>query len=131
MKNAKSDKRMSMMLQSLDALMRIAIHSDTIDEFEPEDSTQLYAKKNEICDSIDQISDAIAEPEDEGDFGGNNEDEHEVTFGDDDTGKSLSEALLFAEHVENLLCTKIVLNVRNNFCKQHVLSRFELGIFMD
>ena len=31
------------------------------------------------------------------------------------TGKSLSEALLFAEHGENMLCTKIVLNVRNNF----------------
>ena len=30
------------------------------------------------------------------------------------TGKSLSEALLFAEHGENILCTKIVLNVRNN-----------------
>ena len=42
------------------------------------------------------------------------------------TGKSLSEALLFAEHGEEMLCTKIVLNVRNNFCTQHVLSRFEL-----
>ena len=30
------------------------------------------------------------------------------------TGKSLSEALLFAEHGENMLCTKIALNVRNN-----------------
>ena len=47
-----------------------------------------------------------------------------------DTGKSLSEALLFAEHGENMLCTKIVLNVRNNFCTQHNLPRFELGIFM-
>ena len=37
------------------------------------------------------------------------------------TGKSLSEALLFAEHGENMLCTKIVLNVRNNFCTQHVV----------
>ena len=46
------------------------------------------------------------------------------------TGKSLSEALLFAEHGENMLWTKIVLNVRNNFCTQHVLPRFELGIFM-
>ena len=46
------------------------------------------------------------------------------------TGKSLSEPLLFAEHGENMLCTKIVLNVRNNFCTQHVLPRFELGIFM-
>ena len=46
------------------------------------------------------------------------------------TGKSLSEALLFAEHGENMLCTKIVLNVRNNFCTQHVFPRFELGIFM-
>ena len=36
----------------------------------------------------------------------------------------------FAEHGENMLCTKIVLNVRNNFCAQHVLPRFELGIFM-
>ena len=47
-----------------------------------------------------------------------------------DTGKSLSEALLFAEHGENMLCTKIVLNVRKKFCTQHVLPRFELGIFM-
>ena len=46
------------------------------------------------------------------------------------TGKSLSKALLFAEHEENMLCTKIVMNVRNNFCTQHVLPRFELGIFM-
>ena len=46
------------------------------------------------------------------------------------TGKSLSEALFFAEHGENMLCTKIVLNVRNNFCTKHVLPRFELGIFM-
>jgi hypothetical protein len=28
------------------------------------------------------------------------------------TGKSFSEALLFAEHGENMLCTKIVLNVK-------------------
>ena len=41
----------------------------------------------------------------------------------------MSEALLFAEHGGNMLCTKIVLNVRNNFCTQHVLPRFELGIF--
>ena len=46
------------------------------------------------------------------------------------TGKSLSEALLFAEHGENMMCTKIVLNVRNNFCTQHVLPRLELVIFM-
>ena len=38
----------------------------------------------------------------------------------------MSEALLFAEHGENMLCTKIVLN----FCTQHVLPKFELGIFM-
>ena len=31
------------------------------------------------------------------------------------TGKSLSEALIFAEHGENMLCTKIVLSVKNNF----------------
>ena len=42
----------------------------------------------------------------------------------------MSEALLFAERGENMLCTKIVLNVRNNFCTQHVFPRFELGIFM-
>ena len=46
------------------------------------------------------------------------------------TGKSLSEALLYAEHGEKMLFTKIVLNVRNNFCTQHVLPRFALGIFM-
>ena len=60
------------------------------------------------------------------------------------TGKSLSEALILtstnpqyddrlfiefqvqcmkipsSEHGENMLCTKIVLNVRNNFCIKHV-----------
>ena len=46
------------------------------------------------------------------------------------TGKSLSGPLLFAEHGENMLCTKIGLNVSNNICTQHVLPRFELGIFM-
>ena len=46
------------------------------------------------------------------------------------TGKSLSETLLFAENGEDMLCTKNVLNVRNNFCTQHVLPRFELGIFL-
>ena len=40
------------------------------------------------------------------------------------TGQSLSEALLFAEHGENMFCTKIVLNVRNNFCTQQVLPKF-------
>ena len=38
------------------------------------------------------------------------------------TGKSLSEALLFAEYGEKMLCTKIVLNVRNNFCTQQTCS---------
>ena len=47
------------------------------------------------------------------------------------TGKSLSEALLFSEHGENMLCTKIVLNVGNNFCTQHVFPRFELGMFKE
>ena len=32
----------------------------------------------------------------------------------------MSEALIFAEHGENILCTKIVLNVRNNIYTQHV-----------
>ena len=30
---------------------------------------------------------------------------------------------------QNMLCTKIVLNIRNNFCTQHVLP-FDLEIFM-
>ena len=42
----------------------------------------------------------------------------------------MSEALRFAEHGENMLCAKIVLIGRNNFCTQHVLPRFELGIFI-
>ena len=46
------------------------------------------------------------------------------------TGKSLSEVLLFADHGENMFCKKIVLNVRNNLSTQHVLPRFEFGIFM-
>ena len=32
--------------------------------------------------------------------------------------------------LQNILSTKIALNVRNNFCTQHVLPMFELGIFM-
>ena len=40
------------------------------------------------------------------------------------TGKSLSEALLFAEHGENILCTEIVLTVKNNLCTQHFLPMF-------
>ena len=38
------------------------------------------------------------------------------------TGKSLSEALLFAEHGENMLYTEI--DIQNNFCTQHVLPMF-------
>ena len=46
------------------------------------------------------------------------------------TGKSLSEALLFAEHGENMLCTKIVLNVRNNIhCLSKAFEGPELEIF--
>ena len=51
-------------------------------------------------------------------FGGTGGTVGTVNYG---TGKSLSEALLFAEHGENMLCTKTVLNVRNKFCTQHVL----------
>ena len=64
------------------------------------------------------------------------------------TGKSLSEALIFAltnwqyydrffieleiqymkipssEHGENMLCTEIVFDIQNNFCTQHVLPMF-------
>ena len=40
------------------------------------------------------------------------------------TGKSLSEALLFAEHGENMLFTEIVSDIQNNFCTQHVLPMF-------
>ena len=43
----------------------------------------------------------------------------------------LCQKLFFLKNMgENMLCTKIVLNVRNNFCTQHVLPRFELGTFM-
>ena len=64
------------------------------------------------------------------------------------TGKSLSEALIFTStnphyedrlfielqvqymnipssgHGENMLCTKIVFDIQNNFCTQHVLPMF-------
>ena len=70
------------------------------------------------------------------------------------TGKSLSEALIFAstnpqydgrlfielqvqymkipssEHGENMLCREIVFDIQNNFCTQHVSPCSELGIFM-
>ena len=39
------------------------------------------------------------------------------------TGKSLSELLLFEEHGENMLCSEIVLNVKNDFCTQQVLAQ--------
>ena len=39
------------------------------------------------------------------------------------TGKSFSEALLFAEHGENILCTEIVSDIQNNFCT-HALPMF-------
>ena len=48
----------------------------------------------------------------------------QVVEHDSFTGKSLFEALLFAEHGENMLCTEIVLNVKNNFCTQQVLPMF-------
>ena len=35
------------------------------------------------------------------------------------TGKSLSEALIFAEHGENMLCTEIDFDIQNNLCTQH------------
>ena len=58
-----------------------------------------------------------------------------------DTGKSLSEGLIFAlsysqyddmlyvkfpssEHGENMLCTEIELDIQNNLCTQHVLPVF-------
>ena len=44
------------------------------------------------------------------------------------TGKSLSEALYFAEQGESMT-TNIVLNVKNNFCTQHVLPMFWPGNF--
>ena len=66
----------------------------------------------------------------------------------DGTGKSLSEALIFAstnpqyndrlfialqvqymeipssEHGDNMLCTEIVFEIQNNLCTQHVLPMF-------
>ena len=45
------------------------------------------------------------------------------------TGKYLSEALIFAEHGENMLYTDIVLNVKNNFCTQDVLPMFRAWNF--
>ena len=45
------------------------------------------------------------------------------------TGKSLSEALLFAEHGENMLCTEIVSDFRKFFyttCYPHGLQKEEL-----
>ena len=41
-------------------------------------------------------------------------------------GKSLSEALIFAEHGENNVLRTCVLNVRNNCCTQHALSGLSL-----
>ena len=71
-------------------------------------SNKRYNKCNDNCSKRDDISQLVVNI----------------------TGKSLSEAFLFAEYGESILCTKIVLNVRNNFCTQFVLPRFELGIFM-
>ena len=46
------------------------------------------------------------------------------------TGKSLSEALLFAEHGENMLCTEIVLNVQKISVQNMFSPCSVLGIFM-
>ena len=58
-------------------------------------------------------------------FGGTGGTVGTVDYG---TGKSFSEALLFAEHEENMLCTKIVscfcFDIQNNLCAQHVLLMF-------
>ena len=44
---------------------------------------------------------------------------------------NLCQKLFFLQNMgENMLCTNIVLNDRNNFRTQLVLPRFELGIFM-
>ena len=57
--------------------------------------------------------------------------EHHIYFWESSsTGKSLSEALIFAEHRENMLCTEIVLNVKNNLIVHNMFSPWELGIFM-
>ena len=40
------------------------------------------------------------------------------------TDESLSEALLFAEHGENMLCTEIVYDIQSNFCTQLALPMF-------
>ena len=44
---------------------------------------------------------------------------------------NLCQKLLFLQNMGRTCCVqKIVLNVKNNFCAQHVFPRFELGIFM-
>ena len=48
----------------------------------------------------------------------------EIVHNDASTGKSLSEALIFAEHRKNMLCTEIVLNFKISLCTQHVLLMF-------
>ena len=50
--------------------------------------------------------------------------EENINNANPDTGKSLSEALIFAEHEENMLCTEIVFDIQNNLCTQHVLPMF-------
>ena len=57
-----------------------------------------------------------------------------LNYADCSTGTSLSEALFFAEHGENMLCTETVLNIKNNFCTQHTNNMFspcsQLGILI-
>ena len=44
---------------------------------------------------------------------------------------NLCQKLFFLQNIGRTCCVqKFVLNVRNNFCTQHILPRFELGIFM-
>ena len=45
------------------------------------------------------------------------------------TGKFLSEALLFAEHGENMLCTKIVLNAMSETISVH--NMFSPGLSLE
>ena len=50
MNSIKTTDRTLLKLQVLDALMRIAMHDDTVEIFNPEPPTQLYAQTHLLCD---------------------------------------------------------------------------------
>ena len=75
----------------------------------------------------DEEQDEESEGSSEAENSDEEEEQMDVDENEENTGKSLSEALLFFLHGENIMCTKFALNFRNNFSTQHVLLSLEFN----